>query len=81
MKSKYHLKKSFVLIQSTDGSIFKLYLCLKNKKIQLNVDPKSHFLWKQKIIIDTNYKKDYKTIFLKKFYFFKNKSNKSIIQW
>lgn len=77
MKSKYHLDKKKVLVQLTDGSVFILNLFSKNAKIKLNIDPKSSFFWKEdfNILLDQNYK----TSFLKKFFF--KKIKKSIIQW
>lgn len=77
MKSRYHLNKTKVWIQLTDGSIFKLNMFSKNTKIKLNTDPKSHILWKENINIILDY--NYRTTFLKKFNFSKNQ--KSIIQW
>lgn len=69
MKSKYHLNKNKVWIQSTDGSISKLNLFLKEPKIKLNIDPKSHALWKETTNVTLN--QNYKTVFLKKFNFLK----------
>lgn len=69
MKSKYHLKKDKILVQLTDGSILRLDVFSKSTKLKLNVDLKSHALWKENTTIILN--KDYKKIFLKKFNFFK----------
>jgi ribosomal protein L31 len=69
MKSKYHLNKTNVWVQLTDGSIFRLNMFSKNTKIKLSIDPKSHLFWKENlnVILDHNYK----TSFLKKFNFSK----------
>ena len=77
MKSKYHLKKDKSWIQLTDGSILKLNVFSKSTRLKLNVDTKSHSLWKEVNMIILN--KDYKKLFLKKFNFLKD--SKSIIQW
>lgn len=46
MKSRYHLIKNKVLVQSTDGSIFRTRMFLKLSVLKLNSDTKSHMLWK-----------------------------------
>ena len=68
MKTKYHLKKNKMWVQLTDGSAFKLNVFSKSKKFKLNVDLKSHSLWRPHNIIGLN--KDHKKLFLKKFNFY-----------
>jgi len=46
MKSRYHLIKNKVLVQSTDGSIFRTKMFSKISVFKLNSDTKSHILWK-----------------------------------
>nr|YP_009476614.1 ribosomal protein L31 [Chroomonas placoidea]AVM81107.1 ribosomal protein L31 [Chroomonas placoidea] len=69
MKSKFHFKKNKIWAQLTDGSIVNLNVFSKSTKLKLNVDIKSHCLWKENNTFIVN--KDYKEIFLKKFNFFK----------
>lgn len=70
MKTKYHLKKNKSWVQLTDGSIFRLNVFSKSIKLKLNVDTKSHSLWKETNTIILS--KDYKKLFLKKFNFLKD---------
>lgn len=70
MKPKYHLIKKQIYIQLTDGSVFKSNIFLKSPMLKLNLDPKSHFLWKK--ATDVVAIKNYKTVFMNKF-FHKNK--------
>jgi ribosomal protein L31 len=46
MKSKFHFIKKKVYVQSTDGSIIKLNIFSKISVLKLNIDIKSHLLWK-----------------------------------
>jgi hypothetical protein len=69
MKSKYHLIKNKVYVQLTDGSVFKLNIFSKIIRLKLNLDPKSHILWKN--IVENSANKNYRNSFMKKF-FFKN---------
>ena len=66
MKAKYHLIKKKVYVQATDGSVFQLNMFFKNPMLKLNLDPKSHSLWKK--VTDVVTVKNYKTVFMNKFF-------------
>ncbi|YP_001874770.1 hypothetical protein HAM_018 (mitochondrion) [Hemiselmis andersenii] len=71
MKAKYHLIKKKVYVQFTDGSVYQSNIFLKSPMLKLNLDPKSHSLWKK--VTDTVTIKNYKTIFMNKFFYKDNK--------
>jgi hypothetical protein len=70
MKNQYHLLKNKKRIQMTDGSIFFLELFSENELFKLNIDPKSHVLWKERAFLEIN--KDSINSFMKKFNFLAN---------
>lgn len=72
MKSQYHLLKQKKRIQLTDGSIFFLDIFSDVSILKLSLDPKSHFLWKEKSNFEIS--KNSVSLFMKKFNFFGKKS-------
>lgn len=72
MKSQYHLLKQKKRIQLTDGSIFFLDIFSEVSILKLSLDPKSHFLWKEKSNFEIS--KNSVSLFMKKFNFFGKKS-------
>jgi hypothetical protein len=65
MKSKYHLIKKKIYVQSTDGSIFILNTFSNIIRLKLSLDTKSSFLWKSNESLVT---KNYKIFFMKRFF-------------
>lgn len=68
MKLQYHLLKQKKRVQQTDGAVFYLDIFTENSFIKLSIDPKSHFLWKEKSYFEIN--KNSVFLFMKKFNFF-----------
>lgn len=66
MKPKYHLIKNKLYVQLTDGSVFKLNTSSKLSMLKLNLDPKSHSLWKN--VTENAVNKNYTSNFMKKFF-------------
>lgn len=68
MKPQYHLLKQKVRVQLTDGSVFFLNMFSGVSILKLNLDPKSHHLWKERTNVGIN--KSFVALFMKKFNFF-----------
>lgn len=65
MKSKFHLIKQQIHLQLTDGSIIKCRSFSKVALVKLNVDLKSHLLWKE--FQQTTLTENFVTSFMKKY--------------
>lgn len=66
MKAQHHLLKRNLQIQLTDGSVYKIKSFAKMPLLKLNIDPKSHTLWKSNMENIAN--KNYVVNFMKKFF-------------